>query len=884
MSLPRGTRLGPYELTTLLGAGGMGEVYRARDTRLDRTVAIKVLLAAFAADPERRARLEREARAISSLSHPNICALFDVGNQDGIEYLVMEHLEGETLAQRLARGPLPLEQLLRVAIDLAGALRARPPPGHRPSRPQAGPTSCSPRAERSCSTSGIAKPTSVTSEPVQLTTPAGRPTHSPLTGMGMLVGTIHYMAPEQLEGGVADARSDLFAFGAVLYEMATGTRAFDGSSQASLIAAIVERQPPPISAVQPMTPSALERVVRLCLEKDPDERWQSAHDLRLALETIAGDTRPAVADAAALKRRRWERLGWAAAVGLLLGALILVGRNTGGQPAGPPLHVALLPPAGVTGNGPLALAPDGKSVAFAGYGEDGVSRLWVHALGESEARALPGTEDAWLPFWSPDGRSLGFFGRQRLQRVGLAGGPPRALADFSDTRGGCWTKRGAIVFAPNAGDGLYRIPADGGPIAPVTHLDARRGESSHRWPFCLPDDEHVVYLALSGERERLSLQTASLSGSTVERLAAADSGAVYAPPGLLFFARGSSLLSQRIDTGRRQLVGEPEPVADGIWRDPDLDGLRAFSAAAGGTVAYRKGGSELTRLLWFDREGRDVGALGEPGVGSVIALSPDGRRLARSVTESSSTIAALWVLDLADRGASRLTFNRWNDIFPVWSPDGGRIAFASDRGGSYNIYEKAADGSGEETLLLASKLWDFPEDWSGDGRRLAFSRQETRTQGDIMMLEMPERKATALIATEADEMQPRFSPDGRYVAYVSDASGRPEVYVQRVPITSAKWQVSKAGGHLPQWRRDGRELFYVADDLRLMAVAVDPRASSFSAGAPRALFATGIRRSILKGEPPYAVSPDGQRFLIDVSMGPDLSSPIQLILGSRAGG
>jgi Tol biopolymer transport system component len=537
-------------------------------------------------------------------------------------------------------------------------------------------------------------------------------------------------------------------------------------------------------------------------------------------------------------------------------------------------------PAGVTGNGPLALSPDGNSVAFAGYGEDGVARLWVRSLAEGEARMLSGTEDAWLPFWSPDGRSLGFFARQRLQRVELAGGPPRALADVSDARGGCWTHKGTIVFAPNAGDGLYQLPADGGAITAVTHLDTRRGESSHRWPICLPDDEHVVYLVLSGERERLTLQAASLVDGRAQRLLAADSGAVYAPPGRLFFARGATLLSQQFDAARLRFGGEPQPVAEGIWRDPDLDGLRAFSAAAGGTVVYRRGGSELTRLFWFDREGHQLGTLGDPGIGSVISLSPDGKRVVRSVTEPSSTVGALWLLDLATSNATRLTFNRWNDIFPVWSPDGRRIAFASDRNGRYNLFEKSADGSGAETLLLDSPLWDFPEDWSRDGRMLAFSRQATQTQGDILMLTLPERKLSVLVATDADEMQPRFSPDGHYFAYVSDESGRSEVYVQTVPPTGAKWQVSTSGGHLPQWRRDGRELFYLAPDLRLMAATVGTGNGSFTAEPPHALFLTRIRRSILKGEPPYIATPDGQRFLIDAATGPDLSSPVELIVGS----
>jgi len=883
MTLPNGTRLGPYELNALLGAGGMGEVYRARDTRLDRTVAIKVLPRAFAADADRRSRLEREARAISSLSHPNICALYDVGNHEGVEYLVMEHLEGETLARRLLRGPLPVDQLLRVAVEIAAALERAHRQGivHRDLKPA---NVMLTKTGAKLLDFGIARQGPGGSHAVQLTTPAGIPVHTPLTGVGLLVGTIHYMAPEQLEGKAVDGRADVFAFGAVLYEMATGIRAFEGSSQASLIASILERQPAAITSLQPLTPPALERVMRLCLEKDPGDRWQSAHDVRLALEAIGEETMPVtVAAAAATRTRRMERAGWAAAVTLLLVAglgllgVVLRGRN-GNATAGRPLRLTILPPAGTATSGPLALSADGRSIAFAAWGEDGVPRLWVRSLEENEARPLSGTDDASLPFWSPDGRSLGFFAQRRLLRVELAGGPPRALADISDSRGGCWTKDDVIVFSPNAGDGLYRIPAEGGAITPVTRLDAQRSESSHRWPTCLPDGKHVVYLALSGERERLSLQAASIDGPLGERLLAADSGAVYTPPGQLLFVRGETLLAQRLDAGRLKLSGEPQALAEGVWRDPDIDGLRAF-AAAPGIVAYRRGGNELTRLSWFDRDGHEQGGLGDPGVGSVLALSPDGKRLARSVTEPGSTVAGLRLLDLAGQGSMRLTFNRWNDIYPVWSPDGRRVAFTSDREGRYNLYEKAADGSGEETLLLRSELWDFPEDWSRDGRLLAFTRRDPRTKSDVWVLALPQRAPRVLLKSDADELQPRFSPDGRFIAYVSDESGRSEVYVQTMPPSTAKWQVSTAGGHLPQWRRDGRELYYLAPNLRLMAVAVTPNAGAFNAVAPRELFATRIRRSILRGASPYVASPDGQRFLIDSASGPDLSAPIQVVLG-----
>ena len=892
MALQAGTRLGPYELGAQIGAGGMGEVYKARDTRLDRTVAVKVLPESAAADPDRRARLEREARAISSLNHPNICALFDVGNQDGVEYLVMEFLEGETLARRLAKGPLPLEQVVRVAVEIAGALERAHRQGiiHRDLKPA---NIMLTKSGAKLLDFGIAKPNvdvSPTMSGVQLTTPAGKPTQRPLTGAGMIVGTMHYMAPEQLEGKEVDARTDVFAIGCVLYEMITGQRAFEGTSQASIIASVLERQPAPVTSVQPLSPPGLERIIRLCLEKDPEDRWQSAHDVRLALETLTMST-SSIGPAPALpRRRRVERLAWAALVAVLLAStLVLLGvllrrPATDGPAIAKPVRASILPPPKTTSSGPLALSPDGRNVAFVSWGEDGVGRLWVRSLGASEATLLPGTEDASLPFWSPDGKSLAFFARRKLERIEVGGGPPRSLAEVTDSRGGCWTKDGIIVFAPNPGDGLYTIAAEGGPVRQVTRLDPARSESSHRWPTCLPDGKHVIYLVLSGERERLFLEVSGLDGVHGSHLTAADSGALFVPPGTLLFVRDDTLLSQKIDADRPRLVGEAQPIAEGIWRDPDIDGLRAFSGAGNGTVVYRRGGNELTRLTWFDRAGNEQGALGEPALGSVLAVSPDGKRLARSSTEPGSTIAGISLLGLDGSAATRLTFNRWNDIYPVWSPDGRRIAFTSDRTGSYNLYVKSADGAGEETLLLASKLWDFPEDWTRDGKVLAFSRRDPHTKGDIWALTLADKTAHPLVQTDADELQPRFSPDGRFFAYVSDESGRNEIYVQTVPPSAAKWQVSKTGGYQPLWRQDGRELYYLAPDLKLMASAVDPHATTFNPGEPKPLFLTPIRRSILKGASPYLVTAEGQRFLIDAATGPDLSGTIELILGAGPGG
>jgi Tol biopolymer transport system component len=539
-----------------------------------------------------------------------------------------------------------------------------------------------------------------------------------------------------------------------------------------------------------------------------------------------------------------------------------------------------LPPAGAASFGPFALSPDGRQVAFVAYGDDGTARLWVRSLEQSEAHALPGTDDASLPFWSPDSRSLGFFSQRRLKRVELGGGPARLLTEVSDPRGGTWNRDNVIVYSPNPGDGLFRIPAEGGEPARLTRLDEGRAESSHRWPAFLGDGKRVVYLALSGDRERYGLMVVGLDDPAPKPLFGAESGAQWTAPGRLIFVRGQTLLAQEVDPASLAPRGAPLPLAEDVWRDPDLDGLSAF-AANETVIAYRRGGAELTRLAWFDRSGRQLGSLGPPGLGSVAALSPDGRRIARSMTEQNATAAGLWLLDPEQGSTSRFTFNRWNDVYPVWSPGGRRIAFASDRTGAYNLFAKPTDG-GEETQILRSEMWNFPEDWSPDGNLLAYTQRDPQTKGDVWLFDFTTGQPRPLLRGEPDELQPRISPDGRFFTYVSDASGRTEVYVETLPPTASKWQISTAGGFQPQWRRDGRELYYLAPDLRLMTVSVAAQGSTLSFGPPQALFLTRSRRSNLKGATGYIATPDGQRFLIDSQNEEDVSSPIHLLVDWQA--
>ena len=878
MTLATGSRLGPYEILAPLGAGGMGEVYRARDTRLERTVAIKVLPTDLSTSPEIRQRFEREAKTISQLSHPHICALYDVGHQDGTDYLVMEYLEGETLADRLGRGTLSVEQTLRFGTEIADALGRAHRQGivHRDLKPG---NVMLTKSGVKLLDFGLAKAMQAPGAPSGLTsfpTMAGSPA---LTQEGTILGTYQYMAPEQLEGKESDARTDIFALGCVLYEMATGKKAFSGGSQASLIGAVLHSEPPAISTIVPTAPPTLERVVRRCLAKDPDDRWQSAQDVAAELRWIAAESsssgiHPAPGLAPPPRRgRAWLPWAVAAIAVLAAGAWALFGaRGTSGDTQ--VLRAALLPPKGMTGLGPISLSRDGRRVAFAATGADGNRVLCVRALDAAEPQILPGTEGALYPFWSPDGRSVGFFTATKMKRIDLAGGPPRDLANVSDPRGGTWSPEGVIVFGPNAGSALFRVAPGGGEATPVTRLDAGRQETSHRWPHFLPDGRRFVYMNRSpSPKDRLILEIGSIDGKERVRLVEADTSAVYAR-GRLFFLRGTTLTAQNFDAGSLRLSGEPAAVLDGVWRDPATDGMAAFSVSPDGTIAYRAGGFVANQLTWFDRQGRPQGTIGPVGSYASPSLSPDARLLATDSQEADLNTAWMIVLDTSVGSSRRLTFGNFNDTTAVWSPDGSRIAFSSDRKGPFDIYVKDASGASEAQPLVETPHWKYAESWSPDGGTLAFRQIDPKTRGDIWLLPMRgDRKPSPLIQTPADERNAAFSPDGRFIAYGSDESGREEVYVQAVPASGAKWQMSSGGGSAPAWRSDGKELFFVGVGRTVMAVPITRDGERLQPGPPRLLFTSPSPLITAQGRD-FTVSPDGERFLICHSAIADVASPI----------
>ena len=779
----------------------MGEVYRARDTRLDRTVAIKVLPTHLAASPARRQRFEREAKAISSLSHPHICVLHDVGRHDGIDFLVMEYLEGETLADRLKKGALPLEQVLRHGVEIADALDKAHRQGivHRDLKPG---NVMLTKSGAKLLDFGLAKlrapdaPVSAASELSAL--PTG---DKPLTAEGSLLGTFQYMAPEQLEGKEPDARADIFAFGAVLHEMATGERAFKGKSQASLIAAILAAEPMPISRLQPLTPPALDRVVATCLAKDPDERWQSAHDLVSELKWIRdGGSTPTAPAARGMKR---ERIAWTAAVlvAALAGLVVSRWRDATREPPRV-IQSALLPPPktnfarGTFFDGPPVLSPDGRRIVFVLRSEDGRTRLWVRALEDAVAQPLVGTEGATYPFWSADSRSLGFFADTRLKRTESSGGPPQVLCDAPAGRGGAWNREGVIVFAGPAGTGLFRVSASGGAPVPATHLDAASHETSHRWPFFLPGGRHFVYTVLragGSQPEPDGIFLGTLGSNERRQLVVGRSNGAYAPPGYLLFVREGTLLAQPFDATRGEITGNAVPVADPVQTFPPV-AIAAFSVSETGLLAYQPGtAGEASQAVWIDRAGRqsETGMAAGP-VGS-LRLSHDGRRVAFQVEDRQGR-GDIWIHDLARRVSSRFTFDPANDFDPVWSPDDTSIVFSSNRTGGGDLYRKATSGGGAEELLFASDYRKSATDWSRDGRIILFSEFGSTTRQDIWSLSLPDRKAQVVLQTEFFESAATLSPDGRWIAYFSDESGRQEVYVRPFPGPGAKSRISREGG------------------------------------------------------------------------------------------
>jgi Tol biopolymer transport system component/tRNA A-37 threonylcarbamoyl transferase component Bud32 len=829
----------------------MGEVYYARDTRLDRSVAVKVLPAELAHHAELRARFEREAKTISSLNHPNICALYDVGD----DYLVMELLEGENLADRITRGSIPIEQLLRTGIEIADALDKAHRRGivHRDLKPA---NIMLTKSGAKLLDFGLAKES-----------PLGGDAHTDatvaksLTSEGTILGTFQYMAPELLEGANADARTDIFSLGAVLYEMATGRPAFEGKSRASLIAAILGTQPPPVAQLRPMTPPALDRLAQACLAKDPDDRWQTAHDVMLQLRFIAESNYASAVPAPVARRRAWrERSAWiVAAAAVVAATVIAITAMKRTPPVGDlaqfaidmPPNLALFP----FDTKGVAISPDGTMIAFVAGDVQGKPSLYIRNVAATKITALAGTDDASYPFWSPDSSQLGFFAGRKLHRIDAKGGTAVTLCDAESGRGGTWNRDGVIVFAPTISSELYRISAAGGRPERVTSVD--RKQVRHRWPWFLPDGKRFLYGAGA------DLMAGSLDGKLHKQIVTNVSNTVFVPPDRIVFSRGAVLMSQRFDPDALAVSGEPVPLPFGNVAHMDSKQLSIVSASENGTLAFLPAPEGATRLVWVDAKGHEDGEIAEAGGYDDAALSPDGKRVA--VVRNAPDGGDIWLVDASNGSLSRFTFHPGLYGFPCWSRDSKQIAFFLQMDAVGQVCTKSLDG-GERTPVLMSEAWQIPNDYSPDGTTLLTFVQTPAAAGDLYTLTLgPKRVMTPFVATPFDESAAMFSPNGRWVAYQSNASMRNEVYVRRYPLSAEQWQISKAGGESPMWSPDGKELFYASGDT-IMRVPIGGGAS-LNAGTPAPLFripghhvalrlSGSVSRPVISG-----ITPDKQHFL-----------------------
>jgi Tol biopolymer transport system component/predicted Ser/Thr protein kinase len=878
MAITVGARLGPYEIEEAIGAGGMGEVYRACDTRLERTVAIKVLAPHLAESTEHRQRLEREAKAVSKLSHPNICPLYDVGHEEGVDYLVMEFIEGETLADRLGRGPLPVEEVLRYGIQIANALEQAHKQGitHRDLKP--GNVMLTQDGVKLLDF-GLARADVGADGSADLTV---SPTVSkPLTTAGTVIGTYQYMAPEQLEGKTADARTDIFALGAVLYEMASGRRAFSSNTQASLIGAIMHEQPQPVSTVQPMIPPAFDRVIQSCLAKNPDERWQTAHDVKLQLEWIAeGGSVVGLPAPVAARRKSRERLAWAiAAAAIVVAAVFAAGFVVRAPKVPRQVRFEVPPPASLSQVGSPRISPDGRNLAFTAVDSNGNSQIWLRPLDSVGARPLAGTEGVGdtRPIWSPDSRYIAFFVGGKLKKVPVSGGPAQTISDVNGADGS-WSTRGEIVFDASANDPLRRVSASGGVAKTEVAVDDLEDVISLGWPEFLPDGRKFLYIAdTAGAAGTITLHTIGEKEDIA--LTPADSRVQYAEPGYLIYVIDGMLVAHPFDADRGALTGEPIPLADNVGSS--TVGLADFSVSRDGTLAFRSGETGGRRLVWRDRSGREIGALAEGSDFEDTWISPDGRRVVTAIGEKESGNVDLWVHDIERDVSSRFTFDPANDDFPLWSPDGSEIVFSSQRSGDQDLYQKDASGVGAAEVLLAVGEPLIAGDWSRDGNTLLYMRRGAETTWDIWALPMVgSREPFPLLQSEFIEVRPSFSPDGKWFAYQTNESGREEIYVRQFPGPGGQWQVSTNGGVEPMWGENGSEIFYLDGSRNLVSVPVAIGAT-FEAGIPQQLFNPEIFAVTLRNR--YSVSADGQRFLVLSSMSGEAIRPTTVVLNWHAG-
>jgi serine/threonine protein kinase/Tol biopolymer transport system component len=879
MVLTSGDRLGPYEILGPLGVGGMGEVYRAQDSKLGRDVALKVLPEAFSRDAERMARFEREAKILASLNHPNIASIYGLEDSGSTHALVMELVEGSTLAERIRLGALPIEEALGIATQISEALEYAHERGvvHRDLKP-ANVKVTSDDAVKVLDF-GLAK--AIEGDFASADT-GDSPTLSRMaTQAGVLLGTAAYMSPEQATGKSVDRRADIWAFGCVLFEMLTGSMAFRGETATDTLASVIKDEPD-WSKLPAATSARVRLLVQRCLQKDPKQRLRDIGDARISLEeALSGAPEMSSVVAVPVDPRSWRRvLPWAVAALLLaaLGPIAFIHFRE--QPPAPGeltrFQIPVPDKAALAIDGAFGVSPDGRQLAFAATGSDGVLRLWIRSRDSLEARPLTGSELPPTPlpfFWSPDSRYIAFDAGGKLKKIDVTGGPARTLCDITGLAvGGSWNRDGVIIFGNDTG-GLMRVSADSGPAVPLTTLDPSRKESYHVFPSFLPDGRHFIYLRRSDTPGNSGAYVGSLDvkpeQQSVKLLLSTAYGPVFAPssaPGSdrLLFLRDGALMTQLFDPAKLELRGEPDTVTDHIGF---FYSFGFFSASTNGVLVYRTGGGGASRLTLYDRQGIVRGTEGEQGNYYGLALSPDGTRAAVSRIEQNGS---LWLVDLSRGTSSRFTLGASDAVFGTWSPDGSRIIFASSRSGIYDLYQKQASDVKDEELLLKSNDSKYPTSWSRDGRYLLYMVPDPRTaKYDLWVLPFEgDRKPFPFLRTEFNNYDGQFSPDGRRVAYVSDESGREEIYVRTFspgsPDTAAdlggKWLISTGGGSQPRWRGDGKELYYLAPDLKLMAVEITT-SPVFRPGAPKALFQAPPQNAVSIISHSWDLTPDGKRFL-----------------------
>ncbi|HEY8224592.1 MAG TPA: protein kinase [Pyrinomonadaceae bacterium] len=870
MTMEAGTKLGRYEIRSKLGAGGMGEVYQGRDTQLGRDVAVKVLPTTVSTDPDRLRRFEQEACAASALNHPNILVVHDIGAHDGAPYVVSELLEGETLRKRISGTPLGQRRAVDYALQIANGLAAAHEKGiiHRDLKPDNIFVTNDGRVK--ILDFGLAKLTQLDGSQVQTDIPTRRVDTDP----GVVMGTVGYMSPEQLKGRAVDQRSDIFSFGAILYEMLSGRRAFHGESAAETMSAILKEDPPELSDTNRTVSPALERLVNHCLEKNPEARFHSARDVAFALEALSGSS--AVANETTTAQsfvppafRQW--LPWAlAAIGLLIAAITLAWTYfrrelTDARPI-EAMRFIIPTPEKAPIPGLPSISPDGRYVVLRVNTDDGKELLWMRALGSLEARPLVGTDGGFQPFWSPDSRAVGFFAKGKLKWIDVSGGSVQTVCDAPSNYSGAWSHDGTIIFSRGVASGLYRVPATGGTPIQLTTVDASRNEIEHIWPYFLPDGRHFLFLARNAQPENSAIYVGTLDSKETTRLLQAHSSMAYASPGYLLFVRESTLMAQGFDADTLQLKGDAFPVAEHTVQN-SISGRAMFSVSENGVLVFRAGGGMTNnQLVWLDRSGKQLSVLTPPGAYNAPALSPDEKKVAVSRLDlQTGTPSDIWLIDLERGSQIRLTTDPSSDLYPSWSPNGDRVTWVSTRNGVTSIYQKLSNAASPEEPLVSSAELKFNPQWAPDGQSIIYAQLNPKTNVDLYLLSLSgEKKSTSWLQTSFIEAQPRLSPNERWIAYISNETEQFQVYVDSFPATGAKVAISIGGGSQPQWRADGRELYYYGPDRKLVAVEVNGDGPTFKVGEARPLFeirVASIEQSF-PGNGYYTVTHDGKRFLV----------------------